>query len=161
MKEVSEPETLATSIGGAYPRVTATDLLKSTVPSSFVAVTRSRYWPAVARTRFASRPSQRTLVTPGWRLARRSVRTTAPDPRSSVTCTFAGWASVNDPARFEPLRVTTAADGAVRKPRVVFSAKGRSAVDVRPWSSVAVTERRQAPSGAGVPSGFLPSQSNR
>ena len=76
-------------------------------------------------------------------------------------CTFAGWASVNDAARFEPLRVTTAADGAVRKPSVVLSENGRSAVDVRPWSSVAVTERRQAPSGAGVPSGFLPSQSNR
>src|SRR5436305_7366468 len=161
MKEVTVPETLATSIGGAYPRVTATDWLRSTVPSSFVAVTRRRYWPAVARTPFASRPFQRTFVGPGWRLARKSVRTTAPDPSSSVTCTFAGCASVNDAARFEPLRVTTAAEGAVRKPRVVLSENGRSAVDVLPWSSVAVTEKRQAPSGAGVPSGLLPSQSNR
>src|SRR5207248_3690058 len=51
--------------------------------------------------------------------------------------------------------------GARRKPSVSSRPKVRSAVERRPRSSTAVTEKRQRPSGAAEPSAFLPSQSKR
>src|SRR5919204_2961768 len=73
-----------------------------------------------------------------------------------------GLASEAVPLALDAVERRTVTDaGTRRKPSVLSTANGRSAVERRPWSSTAVTEKRQRPSGAAEPSVFVPDQSKR
>ena len=80
----------------------------------------------------------------------KSVRTIAPPGRSTAAVTWAGWARTKLARSEEPPRRTVTEAGTRRKPSVVSSVKVRSAVELCPPSSTAVTEKRQRPSGAPV-----------
>src|SRR5262249_59700657 len=109
------------------------------------------------------RPSHATPRVPAANVRRASTRRTTPLVVSTVAVIVAARERTKGPAsRVVPLALRSSTLGVTpRLASVSFSVNGRSAADTAPVSSVAVTAKRQLPSGSFAPSGPFPFQLKR
>src|SRR3954467_10851408 len=141
--------------GGGGTTRTVRGVSSATEPISLVAVTSARYRPLCTFAPVSVNPSQTTSKVPALARCRGRRRRTTPAVVRIRGSTVAALVSVNSATARGSLRGTVRSGAIDRGEASVRSrSKVRSAVEVCPVVSVAVTTPRQRPAGSGPPSAW-------